>query len=123
MEYLNLKDDEFIGEQFNIFKKTEDYKNYTEMIQSEKPTLSPYLIEIAIFGFFYETLREEMDEILLKKYPSLIELAESKTFTKPEIISEYKGVDIYENEEDYLRKNPNVKPIKTDIENPFTKLE
>ena len=121
MDYSKLKDDTYIGEKFNEFKKTEDYKNYTEMIKCDKPLLSPYLIEMAIFGYYYELLRDEMDEEMLKKYSSLITLAEENSYIKPEPIKEYKGVNVYVSEEDYFQRNPNVKPMA--IASPFENLK
>lgn len=115
-----LKDDKYIQEQFEKYKTSEEYNTYTEMVKVDKPTLSPYLIELCLFGFFYEELRKTMSEEQLEKYNSFFDLAETNNYPKPEIVTEYKGVKTYKNEEEYLKENPDVKPIKTTIENPFT---
>lgn len=112
MEYSNLKNDSYLGKQFEEYKKTEEYKTYYEQIKIDKPELSIYFIEIALFGFFYEEHRTEMDEEFREKYPSLIDRPKDISYDKLEVVSEYKGISIYANEEEYLKANPHVTPIK-----------
>lgn len=116
MDYKNLKQDDYLGAEFEKFKETEEYKNYNEMIRNDKPELSPYLVEMCLFGYFYEELRNDMEDEQLQKYPSLFVVAEKEPYIKPEPTPEYKGVSVYESEAQYLEENPHVKPIQLDMD-------
>lgn len=113
MEYTieNLQKDNFIGSQFNKWKTTEEYDFLKNTIINDKPTLPLYLVNVCLFGYFFEELRKNMSEELLEKYPSIIENAEKTPFEKPTVIKEYTGVSVFENEEEYMKANPDVKPI------------
>lgn len=109
-QFEKLQNDNNIGVKFNKWQKSEEYEFLKNTIVNDKPILPIYLVNQCLFGYFYEELRKEMSEEELEKYPSIIEEAK-KPFEKPEVIKEYKGVSVFENEEEYMKANPDVKPI------------
>jgi hypothetical protein len=116
---LEETQNEKLTELFEEYKKSDDYQYYFELIKQDKPMLSIYLINIILYGYFYENYISELPEIERKKYVSILE-REQKTI--PPVKGDMKGITIYDNEDDYKKQHPNVKPIKT-IGEPLTLIE
>lgn len=114
-----------IGAKYDEYKKTDEYKEYFCTIQNDKPNMNAYLIDLCIFGYFYETLLEEMDPEERSKYVSIVEQEETEKnapLKVPELLKcEVKAIDVFDSYEDYLKANPHVKDMPT-IGEPLTLL-
>ena len=109
IECLMNKED--FSKSYEEYKKTDTYQIYFNMISTEHPEMSAHLIDLAIFGYFYESVLEKIPETERGELVSILE--------QPEFVPEKVKGDIpdmilsYDSYEDYLVKNPNVKPIPT----------
>lgn len=97
--------DEKISNEFDIYRETEEYKKYFELIKIENERMSDYLINMAIFGFWHQ---ENYGGILEKELPK--KLPEP---VKGDILG---AVHYYDNFDHYLQKNPEVKIIGKNLE-------
>ncbi len=104
---------------YEEYKKSEDYKCYLGMIQNDKPNLSKYLIDIILYGYWYETFLENLPEDERSKYTSILDREEK--IMEP-VKGDMKGVGVYESEELYKLENPHLTGIKT-IGEPLTFIE
>ena len=50
-----------IGTDYNEYRKTEDYENYYASIKHDKPTMSGYLIDLCIFGYWHSDIYQKKD--------------------------------------------------------------
>jgi hypothetical protein len=101
---------------YEEYKKSEDYNNYVALIQNDKPNLSKYLIDIIMYGYWYETFLENLPEEERKNYTSILDREEK---VMEPVKGDMKGVGVYESEELYKQENPNLTEIKT-IGEPLT---
>lgn len=102
-----------VMENFNVYRKSDEYAEYFAMIKADKPEMNDYLINLCLYGYWYENQLEKMDPEERKNYPAIIgnELPPDKI---PEPLKgDLIGVSYYKDELEYMLKNPDVKPIKT----------
>lgn len=99
--------------EFVEYKETDEYKNYYKTIKTENPNMPGYLIELSIFGYFYENKLKSMNKTERKKYKSLMKNKEAWNKKEhQEIPKEYKGMTVYSSEEEWKKANPDVKDVK-----------
>lgn len=99
--------------EFTEYKETDEYKNYFKAIKAEKPSMHSYLIEMSIFGYFYENKLKSMSKTERKKYKSLMKNKEAHNKKEhEETPKEYKGMTVYASEEEWKKANPHVKDVK-----------
>jgi len=112
----SIKDTD-IGAKYDEYKKTDEYKDYYNTVQGDKPNMSGYLVDLCIFGYFYETQLEEMEPEERSKYTSIMDQVETEKNTPlkvPEPLKcEIKAIDVFDSYEEYLAANPHVKDIPT----------
>lgn len=102
-----------VMEDFNVYRKSDEYAEYFAMIKADKPDMNDYLINLCLYGYWYEDQLEKMDPEERKKYPAIIgnELPPDKI---PEPLKgDLLGVSYYKDELEYMLKNPDVRPVKT----------
>lgn len=110
---------EEVSKLFEEYKESEEYKYYFEMIKNDKPNLSVYLINIILYGYFYETFISNLPEDERANYKSIL-TQEEKVI--PAVKGDIKGVSVYESEENYKKQHPELTEIKT-IGEPLTFIE
>jgi hypothetical protein len=92
-----------IGDEFDSYKQTEEYTNYFDSIKIENEGMSDYLINLAIFGYWYELNHGKIEEA-----------KEKVLYPAPK--GDLKGlVGVYDSFDEYLQKNPDVKVLGEDI--------
>lgn len=95
---------------FEEYKQSEEYTNYFNLIQEDKPNLSVYLINIILYGYFYESYIASLPITEQQQYKSLL-TQEQKLL--PVVKGDMKGINVYQDEDEYKTKFPDLKPIKT----------
>ena len=104
---------------YEKYKKTDEYKSYSEMIKNDKPELTTYLIDIIMYGFFHEEYLNNLPYEERVKHTSLLQ-REQKII--PPVQGEMKGVGVYSSMEEYKELNPDIKEIKV-VGEPLTLIE
>ena len=103
LEYLIAQSN--IKESYEEYRKTEDYTNYLKMVQLENPKMSEYLIDLCIFGYWYEELYE-------KKSDEKSILEQEEKHYEPVRGDMKNMIYSYDSMEEYLATN-DVKPVLT----------
>ena len=116
----NIKTEGFLKEEFAEYKKSEEYLGYYQSISMDKPEMPGYLIELCLFGYFYENYLDTLSIEEREKHTSIIKDAEENKYEIPKPPVEYKGVNVMSAEEFELSRK-NIREIK--IANPFEKLQ
>ena len=105
-----LMTDSNVASKYAEFKKSEEYEMYFAEIRHEKSRMSDYLIDLCLFGYFYESMYKDTPEHCRSNMVSILDQPEQ--FYAP-VKGDMKGmIDYYPSMEDYLAKN-DVKPILT----------
>lgn len=116
----NIKTEGFLKTEFAEYKKSEEYLSYYHLIREDKPEMPAYLIELCLFGYYYENYLDTLSIEEREKHSSIIKDAEENKYEIPKPPVEYKGVNIM-NAEEFALSRQNIREIE--IANPFKDLE
>ena len=104
-----LMTNEFISKKYEEFKKTEEYDNLFNSVKYEKKNMSDYLIDLCLFGYYYETLLETIPEEERGDFKSILDQEEK---ILPKVCGDLPDMILsYDNYEEYLLENPHLKDI------------
>lgn len=102
---------EDMGLEFQKYSKTDEYKNFSNQLKNDNPTLSDYLIHLSIYGYFRDEYVKKLPKRWKKEFINVnkVDGSENTVLTKGEG-KEIKSINVYSEEEHKLAFD--LKPAK-----------